>query len=99
MISTLLLAATIGNTDCVQTVCFLDPYCCEVEWDIFCDVEKNTFCSCSADLSFDGKVDGLDLGIVLGDWATAFPRSDLNLDNIVDGADIALLLSQWGKCE
>ena len=99
MLPTIIISAAVAGTDCVQTVCVLDPYCCAVEWDYICDIEKNTFCTCSADISFDGRVDGLDLSTILSDWGTGAPRSDLNLDNIVDGGDIALLLTQWGNCE
>lgn len=54
--------------------------------------------ACPADLTGDGSVDGADLGIVLGAWATSNPAADLNDDGIVDGADLGLLLGSWGSC-
>lgn len=54
--------------------------------------------ACAPDLTGDGSVDGADLGIVLGAWATSNPAADLNDDGIVDGADLGLLLGSWGSC-
>jgi hypothetical protein len=46
------------------------------------------------DLNGDGRVDGADLGILLGSWGTA--ANDLNGDGQVDGADLGVLLGDWG---
>ncbi len=52
-----------------------------------------------ADLNNDLKVDGGDLGILLGDWGVV-PfggcLSDLNGDGVVDGGDLGIMLGQWG---
>jgi probable HAF family extracellular repeat protein len=57
---------------------------------------------CSGDLNDDGKVDGGDLGLLLGDWGTVSPgtdpQADLNDDGQVDGGDLGLLLASWGEC-
>ena len=53
--------------------------------------------ACAADLNGDGKVDGADLGILLGNWGKP-GASDLNGDGTTDGADQAILLGQWGPC-
>ena len=49
------------------------------------------------DLNGDSKVNGGDLGIMLGDFGTPPPGSlaDLNHDGVVTGADIGLLLGAW----
>lgn len=47
-----------------------------------------------ADLNDDGKVDGADLGLLLGLWDLA-GLADINLDGVVNGADLGLLLGAW----
>lgn len=50
----------------------------------------------NADLNADGRVDGADLGILLGAWgACAGCAADLNADGRVDGADLGMLLGAW----
>ncbi len=50
-----------------------------------------------ADLNMDGFVDGLDLGILLGNWAmNAAPSGgELNRTPPVDGLDLGILLGAW----
>ncbi len=52
-------------------------------------------CEHTGDINGDGKVNGADLGMLLGDFGSSAARSDLNHDGIVDGADIGLLLGNW----
>lgn len=49
------------------------------------------------DLDFDGRVDGADLGVLLGFWgACPVPcPADFNGDGVVDGADLGRLLGAW----
>ena len=56
--------------------------------------------NCIGDLNQDERVDGSDLGVVLGQWATSggTTGADVNLDGAVNGADLGLLLSKWGPC-
>jgi Dockerin type I domain len=52
----------------------------------------------SADINRDGRVNGIDLGLLLSNWATSAsdqPRADINHDGIVNGQDLGLLLSAW----
>jgi uncharacterized protein (DUF2141 family) len=46
------------------------------------------------DLNGDGRVDGADLGVLLGSWGLA-GASDLNGDGTTDGADLGQLLAAW----
>ncbi len=48
-----------------------------------------------ADLDFDGRVNGADLGILLLAWGTSNPAADLDRDGVVSGSDLGLLLLQW----
>jgi len=50
-----------------------------------------------ADINADGWVDGIDQGILLGDWGSSSSRSDLNLDGVVNGEDLGILFSQWSE--
>ena len=52
-------------------------------------------CEPNPDQNLDGFVDGIDLGIVLGNWATAGPLGDVNCDGMVDGGDIGGILGNW----
>ena len=52
---------------------------------------------CAADLSRDGTVDGVDLGILLGNWGRP-GAADLNDDGVVDGIDLGIMLGIWGTC-
>ncbi len=51
---------------------------------------------CPEDFTGDGRVDGADLGLMLGAWGT--PDGDLNGDGLTDGADLGLMLGAWGDC-
>ena len=51
----------------------------------------------TADLNFNGSVDGADLGIILAGWGEP-GRTDLTRDGTTDGADLGLLLNAWGSC-
>ena len=53
---------------------------------------------CPGDLNGDGKVDGSDLGMMLGAWGTNDPAADLNGDGKVDGGDLGTLLGAFGDC-
>ncbi len=52
---------------------------------------------CPADVSGDGTVNGLDLGIMLGEWGGA-GAADVNADGIVNGSDLGIILGAWGPC-
>lgn len=54
--------------------------------------------ACLGDLNGDGKVDGADMGLMLGAWGTDDPRADLDGNGDVNGADLGLLLGAWGVC-
>jgi len=50
----------------------------------------------SGDLNKDGKVDGLDLSLLLSNFGLT-GEGDLNEDGIVDGGDLAGLLASWDQ--
>jgi hypothetical protein len=52
---------------------------------------------CAADLNADGRVDGADLGALLGNFGGA-GVGDLDGNGLVDGADLGALLGVFGPC-
>ena len=53
-------------------------------------------CGVFGDLNGDGRVDGSDLGLLLGQFGAAQPVvGDLNGDGRVDGGDLGLILGAW----
>jgi hypothetical protein len=52
-------------------------------------------CGTTADINFDGFINGADLGLLLAAWGTDACEADLNADGVVDGADLGLLLAEW----
>ena len=57
-------------------------------------------CDCACDVFRDFNVNGIDLGILLGQWGPAnqFTVTDFNQDGSVDGSDLGVLLGAWGPC-
>jgi hypothetical protein len=57
-------------------------------------------CDCPCDVFRDFNVNGIDLGILLGQWGPAnqFTVTDFNGDGTVDGSDLGQLLAAWGPC-
>ena len=55
---------------------------------------------CTCDLNHDNQVNGADLGVLLGQWATpgGTTGADINADGVIDGTDLGLLLGAWGPC-
>jgi hypothetical protein len=65
----------------------------------FTDLGGNVICSpCPADFDHDGRVDGIDLGRLLGAWGTAGPVGDIDGNGVVNGVDLGQLLGSWGPC-
>jgi hypothetical protein len=87
-----------NNATCCRTVCEVDPFCCEVEWDSICASEANLLCDCRDDFDNNGVIDGADLAFVLGAWGTSICPYDIDGSGSVDGADIGILLGDWGPC-
>jgi choice-of-anchor B domain-containing protein len=48
-----------------------------------------------ADLNGDGRVDGVDLSILLGQWGSP-GSADIDGDGVVSAPDLTILLAQWG---
>jgi len=55
-------------------------------------------CDCHADVNGDSVVNGIDLAIIVSNWATASATADLTGDGTVNGADLAIVLGSWGNC-
>ena len=54
---------------------------------------------CPADLTGDGRVDGSDLGVLLGAWgACQGCAADIDASGTVNGADLSVMLGSWGDC-
>ena len=53
--------------------------------------------ACPCDLDGDGRVDGIDLGALLGSWGGR-GSADFDGDGRVDGIDLGMLLGAWGPC-
>ena len=49
------------------------------------------------DLTGDGWVDGLDLGVLLGAWGPGTGPADFNRDGAINGDDLGALLGHWGN--
>jgi len=52
------------------------------------------------DVNGDGKIDGLDLSIVLTNWnktGQTHAQGDLNGDGKIDGLDLSMILTNWSK--
>jgi endoglucanase Acf2 len=55
-------------------------------------------CALRGDLNGDGRVDGADLTVLLGEWGVCAPKNclgDLDGDGVVGGADLTILLGAW----
>lgn len=48
----------------------------------------------TGDLNGDGRINGADLAVILGEWGGA-GRGDLNRDGTIDGTDLAIILGNW----
>lgn len=91
------------DAGCTATVCAVNPFCCDINWDFICCEDAQILCKVcqpgspdSCDLNGDGLVNGADLAIVLGNWGLcAGCPADINGDGVVDGADLAIVLGNW----
>ncbi|MFM8698247.1 MAG: hypothetical protein ACKOF7_06200, partial [Phycisphaerales bacterium] len=71
-----------NDPTCCATVCAIDPSCCSGAWDQTCATiasQNCTICTgggtpsdCPGDINRDGWVNGLDLGLLLGDWGPCY---------------------------
>jgi hypothetical protein len=86
-----------NNTSCCETVCGVDRFCCDVQWDDFCVEIARTDCSICGDpdLNGDGVVGQADLAILLGAWNQSGP-ADLDGNGTVGASDLAILIGSWG---
>lgn len=56
-----------------------------------------TPCLDPADVTRDGRLDGADLGAILGAWGLPDPLCDLDRNGVVAGGDLAIFLAAWSN--
>ncbi len=68
--------------------------------DLVGSVLIRVYQDCPCDVFRDFNVNGIDLGILLGQWGPSnqFTVTDFNGDGSVDGSDLGQLLAAWGPC-
>ena len=96
-----------NNSACCNTVCTVDPFCCQSSWDSICVNEANSLC-CPADIapqpSPNGVVDVDDLLAIINSWGpcgAGFCTGDIAPpagNSQVDVDDLLLVINQWGQC-
>ena len=59
-------------------------------------VPVSQLADCAGDLNADGRIDGIDLNVLLAGWGTAM--GDCSGDGQTDGRDLTFQLARWGKC-
>ena len=63
--------------------------------------DEDTPGDCRGDITENGAVDAVDMGILLAVWGTSGknnPRADIDGSGIVDAVDLGLLFIDWGTC-
>jgi hypothetical protein len=97
-----------NSASCCDSVCAIDPFCCNVEWDNQCVNEANRLC-CPADIApesgGDGEVNVNDLLTIISAWGPCGPgfcASDIaptgGGDGQVDVNDLLAVINAWGAC-
>lgn len=91
---------------CQNTICAVDPFCCDTEWDQICADQAPDLCPtvcgvcaepCVADLDDDQNVGVIDLLTLLGNWGQP-GHGDIDCDDDVGTTDLLRLLAEWGPC-
>jgi hypothetical protein len=77
----------------------LHDYCPTLPGSPTCNGCPPDLC-CAGDISHNGRVDGIDLGMLLAHWGpcTSDCIADITGDGLVDGADLGILLHDWAHC-
>ena len=77
----------------------LHDYCPTLPGSAACNGCPPDLC-CAGDISHNGRVDGIDLGMLLAQWGpcTSNCAADITGDGLVDGADLGILLHDWAHC-
>jgi len=84
-----------ADAECCVSVCDLDAFCCETEWDALCVKSASALCGMPGDLDGDGEVGPVDLAIVLNAWGAQGGAADCNFDGTVDAGDLSMVLANW----
>lgn len=77
----------------------LYDYCPALPGSATCNGCPPDLC-CAGDISHNGRVDGIDLGMLLAQWGpcTSDCAADITGDGLVDDADLGILLHDWAHC-
>ena len=80
---------------CCLSVCAVDTFCCDEQWDSVCVAQAQTLCGVNADVDGDGVVGPIDLATVLARWGDTGSTADVDGDGVVGAGDLAAVLSAW----
>ncbi len=89
---------------CCNTVCAIDPFCCEIAWDVLCVDLASELCGpctppCPWDCAGNDRlVNVLDLLGVLAQWSLVGTPCDVGGDG-VNVIDLLGILGHWGECD
>ena len=89
---------------CCETVCGIDPFCCDIEWDGTCAAQAVDACfstTCEGNTNGDLAVDVEDLVNVILAWdSTEFCGTgpDVSPNGIIDVEDLVVVILNWGSC-
>ena len=77
----------------------LYDYCPALPGSATCNGCPPDLC-CAGDISQNGRVDGIDLGMLLAQWGpcTSDCVADITGDGLVDGGDLGIVLHDWAHC-
>ncbi len=89
---------TCDDAVCCQTICIVDTFCCNTEWDARCATAAVDNCAvcCPADLSLDRVIGPIDLALLLWGWGTDW--GDVDGDGETGASDMTRVLADWGPC-
>ncbi len=88
---------------CCESVCVVDPVCCDFEWDENCVAlaSQSNLCRCPWDCQAapGGVVDVPELIALLAVWnIPGVNICDFNADGTANVPDLLELLANWGPC-
>ena len=61
------------------------------------DIDASVVFRLLGDTNGDGRVDGQDLSLLLGNWGKEDPTMSLDAHDVIDGRDLSVLLGSWSS--